>query len=91
MTGSCYRVLVDRMNRSAQLRKNKMKTVKLEFVPTSGKNLCYRGGVRVNVKDGESMVRVVKYRGYRKSVEVYAGGLENLSFVKADDKIVWAL
>jgi hypothetical protein len=34
---------------------------------------------------------VVKYLGYRKSVEVYAGGLENLSFVKADGKIVWAL
>jgi len=68
-----------------------MKTVKLEFVPTAGKNLCYRGGVRVNVENGASMVRVAKHRGHRKTVEVFASALENLSFVKADNKIVWAL
>ncbi len=66
-----------------------MKTVTLQFIPHSGKSLEYAGGVRVNVADGQPMVRVAKHRGYKKTVTVFVQALKNLSMVTADGKIVW--
>lgn len=72
--------------------KNDMKTVTLKFIPHHGSSLNYKnvaGQPKVNVAEGEPMVRVAKRRGFKKTVEVFAAALGNLAMVKADDRIVW--